>query len=205
MLIKSLEDDDLNESFESTEEEENHQRSSRELDVHKEIVRVLVSCLDYRTQSDNLVLWTYLSESLKFLCFRSPDVTTFTRDLYRDRNGWWSKQNFRNEAQCSDEVIVKKAIICVMLHGCEEPRFKTILQNIEERKTSAKSSYFVNLAKELDSVVSRITSPLLTSFSRPILVSKSELREEWAKIKMIRATQEPQGRTKNTKSSKKKK
>ena len=52
MLIKSLEDEDLDESFESevSNEEDARQRSSRESDVHREIVRLLVSCLDYRQQ-----------------------------------------------------------------------------------------------------------------------------------------------------------
>ena len=52
MLIKSLEDEDLDESFESevSNEEDAGRRSSREPDVHREIVRLLVSCLDYRQQ-----------------------------------------------------------------------------------------------------------------------------------------------------------
>ena len=39
-------------AFESevSNEEDSHRRSSRESDVHREIVRLLVSCLDYRQQ-----------------------------------------------------------------------------------------------------------------------------------------------------------
>ena len=67
-------------------------------------------------------------------------MSKFARDLFEERMGWWTRQNFRNEAQCSDEVIVKKAIICALLHGCEDQQFKAMLQNIEERKKKVKQS-----------------------------------------------------------------
>ena len=208
MLIKPL-DEELNESFESevSNEGDEHRRSSRESDVHREIVRVLVSCLDYRTQSDNLVLWTYLTESLKYLYFKTPKAITFTRQLFEHRIGWWAKQNFRNEAQCSDEVIVKKAIVCAILHGCDEQMFKVMSQNIEERKISSRSSYFVNLAKELDSVVMRLNSPLLEqTLTRPVKFDKIELREEWVKIRKIKSELEtPRKPQRNPRKSKKKK
>ena len=208
MLIKTLEEEDLDKSFESevSNEEDEGRRSFREADVHREIVRILVSCLDYRTQSDNLVLWTYLTESLKYLYFKSPEVATYARQLFEDRIGWWSKQNFRNEAQCSDEVIVKKAIVSALLHGCEEQRFKVMSQNIDLRKiSSASSSYFVNLAKELDSVVMRLNSPLLIqSLTRPVKFDKMELKEEWAKVRIIKSELESQRKPKKSKANKKK-
>ena len=198
MLIKSLEEEDLDESFESevSNEEDAGRRSSRVPDVHKEIVGVLVSCLDYRTSSDNLVLWTYLTESLKYLCFKSPEVTTFARELFKDRMGWWSKQHFRSEAQYSDEVIVKKAIICALLHSSEDQRFKALALKIEERKKSASSAYFVNLARELDSVLPKISAPLLPSVARPIILDEMRLRQEWEKIKTIKLQLEPEGKIK---------
>ena len=140
-----------------------------------------MSCLDYRTQSDHLVLWTYLTESLKYLYFKSPEVAKFARQLFEDRIGWWSKQNFRNEAQCSNEVLVKKAIVSAVLHGCDEQGFKVMSQNIEERKiSSASSSYFVNLAKELGSVVMRLknTPLLIQPLTRTVKFDKIELKEE---------------------------
>ena len=111
-------------------------------------------------------------------------MSKFARDLFEERMGWWTRQNFRNEAQCSDEVIVKKAIIYALLHGCEDQRFKAMSQNIEERKKSKSSSYFVNLAKELDSVVPRLAGlpPLLLPFARPVKIGEMELEKERARI-----------------------
>ena len=124
-----------------------------------------------------------------------PEVSKFVRDLFEERMGWWTRQNFRNEAQCSDEVIVKKAILCALLHGCEDQQFKAMLQNIEERKKSKSSSYFVNLAKELDLVVPRLSGLplLLLPFARPVKIGEVELEKEWAKIKKIKSQLEPQG------------
>ena len=140
-----------------------------------------------------------MTESLKYLCFKSPEVTTFARDLFKDRMGWWSKQNFRCEAQWSDEVIVKKAIICALLHSTEDQRFNTMALDIEERKRSTRSAYFVNLARELDSIVPRISAPLLPSVARPIILDEMRLRDEWAKIKTIKLQQEPEGKIKTKK------
>ena len=122
-------------------------------------------------------------------------MSKFVRDLFEERMGWWTRQNFRNEAQCSDEVIVKKAILCALLHGCEDQQFKAMLQNIEERKKSKSSSYFVNLAKELDLVVPRLSGLplLLLPFARPVKIGEVELEKEWAKIKKIKSQLEPQG------------
>ena len=202
MLIKTLEDENLNESFESEGSHEEPRRASRESDVHRDIVEVLVSCLDYRTPGpDNLVLWTYLTESLKYLYFKYAEVSTFVVALFKERMGWWSKQAFRNETLCTDEVIIKKAIICLMLHGSGGQRYKAISENIEERKKSDNASYFVNLAKELDLVVCRVNSPLLPSITRPIYDNKKEMKEEWAKIKIIKSAMESNGHTQNTQSS----
>ena len=70
---------------------------------------------------------------------------------------------------------------------------------IEERKRSTSSAYFVNLAQELDSIIPRISAPLLPSVARPIILDEMRLRDEWAKIKTIKVQQEPEGRIKTKK------
>ena len=102
--------------------------------------------------------------------------------------------------------LSKKAIVSAMLHGCDEQRFKVMSQNIEERKiSSASSSYFVNLAKELDSVVMRLKAPLLIQpLTRPVKFDKMELKEEWAKIRIIKSELELQRKPMKSKATKKK-
>ena len=150
LLIKSQEDD-LNTSFGSDRsdhidgEESHGGRVARELQTHTEIVRAAVSCLDYSCSRDNLVLWTYLAESLKAI--HSEEMLS---DIFQERKGWWKKLNFSNVQSLSNEILIKKAVVCLLLFGAEDGSFTSICDEIDRRRSLPDSSYFHNLAKELD-------------------------------------------------------
>ena len=189
-LIKSQEDD-LNTSFGSdhsdhSEGEESHGgRVARELQTHTEIVRAAVSCLDYSCSRDNLVLWTYLAESLKAI--HSGEMLS---DIFQERKGWWKKLNFSNVQSLSNEILIKKAVVCVLLFGAEDGSFTGICDEIDRRRSLPDSAYFHNLAKELDLTRSRVTVTLASDAAmdnpKPSMEEEQFVIDEWKKVKRMK-------------------
>ena len=197
MLIKLNEDADLDDSMGVDQIEEDlsddddksdieEKASHKRILVNQEIVTVAVNCLDYKTSSNNLTLWTYLAESLKQLCSNDPEASQFAQNLFSSRLGWWSKQNSNKIDQIDDQLLVKKAVIYLILFGAENEEYDKLLKALDERRRKSASSLFCNLMKELEMFQLKASGALLAPYRRELLQDYEFIRDEWKKIKAMK-------------------
>ena len=191
MLVKESEDSDLEDSFDSTEEGQQDPPGSKDkTEIHREVVARLADCLDFPatptnpTKQENIQMWTYLVESLKFLSLKHQENQEFVRNIFENKYYWWFEQNLTPDHTVSDQLLVKKSIVSLLLLGGDSEYCQTIEQNIRERRQSSASNTWVNLMKEQEFVRSSLSSPLLMPGSRQNeTLDEDFVNSEWEKIK----------------------
>ena len=191
MLVKDSEDSDLEDSFESTEEVQRDPASSSKdkTEMHREVLSRLADCLDFPatptspTKQENIQMWTYLVESLKFLSSNHQENQDFVRNIFEKKDCWWFEQNLTPDHSVSDQLLVKKSIASLLLLGCDSEYFQTIERNIRERRLASPSNTWSSLLKEQDFVRSSLTSPLLPPLDRQTgHLDEDFVNSEWEKI-----------------------
>ena len=192
MLVKESEDSDLEDSFDSTEEAPPAPRSSKDKrEIHREVLTRLADCLDFPatpnnpTKQENIQIWTFLVESLKFLSSNHQENQDFVRNIFENKYCWWFQQNFVIEPSLSDQLLVKKSIASLLLLGSDSEYFQTIEKKIRERRlTSSPSSRWSNLLKEQEFVCSSLPSPFLAPIKKKTgPLDQDFVQSEWEKIK----------------------
>ena len=192
MLLKESEDSDLEDSFESTEEAPPAPLGSRDkTEMHREVLTRLADCLDFPaipnnpTKQENIQIWTFLVESLKFLASNHQENQDFVRNIFENKDCWWFEQNLTIEPSLSDQLLVKKSIVSLLLLGADSEYFQTIEKNLRERRlTSSPSNRWNNLLKEQEFVSSSLRSPFLAPTGRQTddLPGEGFVQAEWEKI-----------------------
>ena len=192
ILVKESEDSDLEDSFDSTEEDPPAPRSSEDkTEIHREVLTRLADCLDFPatpnnpTKQENIQIWTFLVESLKFLSSNHQENQDFVRKIFENKDCWWFQLNFAIEPSLSDQLLVKKSIASHLLLGSDSEYFQTIEKKISERRlTSSPSSRWSNLLKEQEFVCSSLPSPFLAPIKRQTgPLDQDFVKSEWEKIK----------------------
>jgi len=185
ILIKRAEDDDeLNESFESGDSDEymDRNKGGEKISHHREIVTVIIKNFDYKSKTENISLWTYLVESLKYLYMKDNKVRVFLSELFKDRGLWWRNQNIKYSKNCSDEVLVKKCIVGLILYGEADPQFGNIFSKLESRMVEAGSGYIKNLYQEFEVSKQKYQTCLMESPEKILMEDALFICSEWEKI-----------------------
>lgn len=191
LLVKKGEDDDLDDSFESNEENE-RSRSEEKLENRMEVFEIAVKFLDYEMNEDNSQSWDLIAESLKLSLSSHKEAsflsaTNFLSASFGDRGGWWVDQNFKNLENCDTNVLMKKGLVAACLYGQKNEKYLQVLSILEQRNQAFPSSSLTNLLKELQVSVQSVTSPCLEPFQPDFSgVDRNWNKREWNKIDQIR-------------------
>eukprot|EP00092_Neocalanus_flemingeri_P006805 GFUD01007349.1.p1 GENE.GFUD01007349.1~~GFUD01007349.1.p1 ORF type:complete len:681 (+),score=167.52 GFUD01007349.1:40-2082(+) len=192
LLVKKGEDDDLEESFDSSEDKD----SSEKLENYREVFGIAVKFLDYEINKDVKQCWELLAESLKFFhsshketsfLHSSSKEISFLNTSFEDRGGWWVDQNFKNLESCDTDLLVKKGLVAVFLYGQSYEKYLEVLNILEQRNRSFPSPSFSNLLKEMKSSAQMVSTPCLDLFQPDFSsVDRRWNLREWNKIKHIK-------------------
>jgi len=193
LLIKKVEDDDLEDSFNSDDDEEGGENSSNDKDeIHRTVFDITVNFLDYEMNRDCAVCWDLLSKSLKKLCTSAKELSymaayPWIADTFSDRGGWWVQQNFQHSPRDQDTaLLVKKAFVMACLYGTNNKNYLEILSVLQQTMQSFPSTTLNSLLKELQVSVDALGSPCLEPFREDFSrVDRNWNKREWVKIKHI--------------------
>ena len=192
LLVKKGEDDDLEDSFDSNEE--NLSSASERLQRNSEVFEIAVKYLDYEINKNNKLCWDLLADSLKILHSNHKEVDSLCIS-FGDRGGWWVDQNFKDLELCDTNVLVKKGMVAAYLYGPVNEKYLQIFDILERRNLSFPSSSLANLLKEIGSSAQAVSSPCLKQFQPDISAGAAGDRmwnsdrmwnkREWKKIEHI--------------------
>ena len=190
LLVKRGEDDDLEDSFDSKDEEQNN-KSEERLEDHRTVFEITVRFLDYEMNKDDGQCWDLLVQSLKMLFSSHKEVSYLEANpwlvtTFEDRGGWWVDQNFHGLGKCDSNLLMKKALVLACLFGKKNEKYLTILTILEQRNLSFPSSSLTSLLKELLESVQKVSKPCLKSFKPDYSgVDRNLNKSEWMRIGLI--------------------
>ena len=139
--------------------------------IYREVLTVVTHCLDYPVKPPNLQLWRFFVESLKFLDSRHRENEEHVIRLFERKPDWWFQLNFTIDDMTTDEILIKKSIVSLILLGAESDEHRTIDHIISERRENSSLELGV-LLKEREFVKTKNTQPFL------VKVKKSEIIDD---------------------------
>jgi len=188
LTIKQMEDEDLDESFDSTHSKNKPDEDSKKLNSYLDILDISVQFLDYEFNRDDESCWSLLANSMKYVTNNHDNDLDRLHFIFDDRGGWWMKQNFEDLEQCNNHVLSCKLVFVACLYGDSNEYYIALIEVLNKRNESFPSSSLENLLKEIYVVCREIKSLEFPAYEKPP-VSTAEQREiqlQWRKIKRAR-------------------
>jgi len=149
LLTKSIEDEDLEDSFEDEHEGVGeHSKRNSKVSVYKEILVRTIKYLDYELNRDDMQCWSLLAECFNHLQSSEPVQRDFVQESFAGRGGWWVRQNFANLDTCEDSLLAKKGIAICYLYGRDNEHHIRIIGLLEQKIKASPSPSLSNVIKE---------------------------------------------------------
>merc|ERR1719154_867101 len=185
LLVKKAEDDDLENSFDSVEENENN--TGDMIEKHMEVFEIVIKFLDYEMNVNDRLAWDLLATSLQYLRSNLDPLEdhSFFSIKFEDRGGWWLNQNFRDLDQCDTNVLVKKGMVAAYLYSSECDLYCQALVILQSRYQTVPSHGLSNLIKEL-TFAGQTSTPCIQPWEKDFSgVDRRWNKREWRKLEHI--------------------